>query len=373
MKHKEILITGGTGSLGTALTNLLLSKYKPKGIRIYSRDELKQWQMKRSLRIKYGNQIPISFLIGDIRDYERLKMATKGVTLIIHCCALKQVPSCEYNPIEAIKTNIKGAENVVRAALENNVEKVMNISTDKAVYPINLYGMTKAVAEKLFTQANVYAGDRQKPMFASCRYGNVIGSRGSIFPLFAKQIKEQGFITITHKEMTRFFITLKRVAEFVIDRIGDMKPGEIYIPKMPSAHIIMIAEEFVKMNGGVLFSPGAVNDLISEEYHNIVDNKKHIKEIGVRPGEKIHETLITKEEGKRVFHDGVFGHYTIAQEENVKHPIFGYQSDTNPEWLSAKDIREIINGIGQKKKTKCIEGTGIKNPKGFLNFENKKD
>jgi len=331
MKHKEVLITGGTGSLGKELIKQLIKQKCTKGIRIFSRDELKQWELRKT----FDPAWQISFLIGDIRDYERLKMAMKGVDIVIHCAALKQVPSCEYNPIEAIKTNITGAENVVRAALENNVEKVMNISTDKAVYPINLYGMTKAVAEKLFTQANIYSGNRQKPMFASCRYGNVIGSRGSIFPLFTKQIKKQGYITITHKEMTRFFIPLERVAEFVIDRIEDMKPGEIYIPKMPSAHIQMIAEEFIKK--------AITPDIDDFGDGGIPKVESKIKEIGIRPGEKIHETLITKEEGKRVFHNGIFGHYTIAQQNNIKHPIFGYQSDTNPEWLSRKDIKGIID------------------------------
>jgi len=341
MKHKEVLITGGTGSLGKELIKQLIKQKCTKGIRIFSRDELKQWELRKT----FDPAWQISFLIGDIRDYERLKMAMKGVDIVIHCAALKQVPSCEYNPIEAIKTNITGAENVVRAALENNVEKVMNISTDKAVYPINLYGMTKAVAEKLFTQANIYSGNRQKPMFASCRYGNVIGSRGSIFPLFAKQIKKQGFITITHKDMTRFFIPLERVAEFVIDRIDDMKPGEIYIPKMPSAHIQMIAEEFIRQSGGVFITPYYPSQKYEQLKKNVTDKmtKDNIKEIGIRPGEKIHETLITKEEGKKVFHNGIFGHYTITQQDNIKHPIFGYQSDTNPEWLSAKDIKGIID------------------------------
>ncbi len=351
MKNKEILITGGTGSLGKELIKQLLGNHYPKGIRVFSRDELKQWELKQIIKADYikrhelkrnvpDSEIPISFLIGNVRDYERLKMASKDVNIIIHTAALKQVPSCEYNPIEAIKTNINGAENVVRAALENNVEKVMNISTDKAIYPINLYGMTKAVAEKLFTQANVYAGNRQRPMFASCRYGNVIGSRGSIFPLFAKQIKEQGFITITHKDMTRFFIPLERVAEFIIDRLDDMKPGEIYIPKMPSAHIKMIAEEFARQSGGYFNFPKEYDKEIEK-----LDKKRAkdlVKEIGIRPGEKIHETLITKEEGKKVLHNAKFDYYTITQHD-TEHPIFGYKSNTNPIWLSAKDIKELIN------------------------------
>lgn len=330
MRGKEILITGGTGSLGKQLTGLLLTHYSPKGIRIFSRDELKQWKMQQWIsNINIGTGAPgVSFLVGDIRDYNRLKMAMKDVDIVIHCAALKQVPSCEYNPIEAKKTNIDGAVNIIQAALDNDVEKVMNISTDKAVYPINLYGMTKAVAEKLFTQANVYAGDRKRPMFASCRYGNVIGSRGSIFPLFAKQIRKQGYITITHNEMTRFFISLPSVANFIIERLQHMEPGRTYIPKMPSAFILMIAEEFINNKNPIRFN----------EEKRVIDPDK-IKEIGIRPGEKLHETLITKEEGEHTIDNGTF--FSITKDvQRVK--AIEYKSNTNADWYSKKDIKGLI-------------------------------
>jgi len=334
MKGKEVLITGGTGSLGKELLNQLLTRgnCRPKGIRIYSRDELKQWEMRQWIsNINIGSAAPgISFLVGDIRDYARLKMAMKGVAIVIHCAALKQVPSCEYNPIEAKKTNIDGAVNIIQAALDNDVEKVMNISTDKAVYPINLYGMTKAVAEKLFTQANVYAGNRKRPIFASCRYGNVIGSRGSIFPLFAKQIKKQGYITVTHKEMTRFFISLESVADFIIERLHHIEPGRTYIPKMPSAHIEMIAEEFAKKE--------MIRILKMYPCQDYTINDK-IKEIGIRPGEKLHETLITKEEGAHTIDNGTF--YSITKNvQRVK--ALAYKSNTNSNWFSKEDIKGLV-------------------------------
>jgi len=338
LKNKELLITGGTGSLGKEILSQLLEYHFPKGVRIYSRDELKQWELRQSVKAAYAkrfnlkrsvvkdSEIPVSYLIGDVRDCERLEMATKGVDIIIHCAALKQVPSCEYNPIEAKKTNIDGAENVIKAAIKNKVSKVMNISTDKAVYPINLYGMTKAVAEKLFNQANVYSGASGRPAFASCRYGNVIGSRGSIFPLFKKQIKENGKITVTHKDMTRFFISLQYVAEFVLKRIASMKAGETYIPKMYSAHIMMIAGEFVKR---------------SKDAKN---TKENITEIGIRSGEKIHETLITKEEGRSVAMANSLDYY-ILQSDGLECSRIEYKSNTNSDWLSGKDIRTIIDGL----------------------------
>jgi len=338
MKGKEVLITGGTGSLGKELLNQLLTRgnCRPKGIRIFSRDELKQWEMRQWIsNINIGSAAPgVSFLVGDIRDYDRLKMAMKGVDIVIHCAALKQVPSCEYNPIEAKKTNIDGAVNIIQAALDNDVEKVMNISTDKAVYPINLYGMTKAVAEKLFTQANVYAGNRKRPIFASCRYGNVIGSRGSIFPLFAKQIKKQGYITVTHKEMTRFFISLESVADFIIERLHHMEPGRTYIPKMPSAFILMVAEEFIKERQacGTIHSE---NDIYIK--HSSMESC--IKEIGIRPGEKLHETLITKEEGAHTIDNGTF--YSITKDvQRVK--ALAYKSNTNSHWFSREDIKGLV-------------------------------
>jgi len=310
--EKEVLITGGTGSLGKALTKQLLNEYHPKGIRIFSRDELKQWEMKSALAQEYKT-LPVSFLVGDIRDRKRVELATKGVHIIIHAAALKQVPSCEDNPLEAINTNIIGAQNVLYAALENKVEKVMAINTDKAVMPINLYGATKLCAEKLFIQGNTYSGNRI-PHFSVCRYGNVIGSRGSVIPLFQKQYAETGKVTITDKNMTRFWITLVQASNFILQAIEDMEGGEIFIPKMSSAAVATIA-------------------------HAICPDAE-IEIVGIRPGEKLHETLITKEEsvhttmniGKNRFEIRAIGKFNQ----------FEYRSDNNPHWLALEQIKEMI-------------------------------
>ncbi len=315
MKKTEILITGGTGSLGNALVKLLLSKSHPlishniKGIRIFSRDELKQWEMKQRI----GNA-PISYLIGDIRDRKRIEMATKGVDIIVHCAALKQVPSCESNPLEAINTNVVGAQNILYAALENKVEKVMAISSDKAVYPINLYGATKLCAEKLFIQGNIYAGGRN-PKLSCCRYGNVLGSRGSVIPLFQKQYKETGTVTITDPKMTRFWITLNQVANFILRSIQEMTGSEIFIPKMPSAHITEILTA-------------------------VIPGQHKIKYTGIRPGEKLHETLITMEESLKLKEKD--DHYVITTEEVLSAIEFEYRSDNNKQWLDYRKIRRMI-------------------------------
>jgi len=328
--NKEVLIIGGTGSLGKALTKELLANNLPKGIRIFSRDELKQSEMKNEIKNDYAKrhnltriipdkEIPISYLIGDVRDRKRIELAMKGVNIVVHCAALKQVPSCEYNPMEAIKTNIIGSQNVLLAALENRdtVEKVMAISTDKAVYPINLYGATKLCMERLFIDGNVYSGERQ-PRFSCCRYGNVLGSRGSVVPLFKKQYKENKRVTVTDPRMTRFWITLNQVAKFIIQSIEEILGREIFIPKMGSAGI-----------GDIL---RAVNPL---------DCKIDI--CGIRSGEKLHEILITKEESRRTFEND--NRFKIIQEEGVVNPNeFEYRSDTNDKWLSVEEIREMIDG-----------------------------
>lgn len=326
---KEVLIVGGTGSLGKALTKELLANHHPKGIRIFSRDELKQGEMRQEIKNDYAKrhdltrsvsdrEIPISYLIGDIRDRKRIELATKETNIIVHCAALKQVPGCELNPMEAIKTNILGSQNVLLAALENNntVEKVMAISTDKAVYPINLYGATKLCMERLFIDGNVYSGGRQ-PRFSCCRYGNVLGSRGSIVPLFRKQYKENKKVTITDPRMTRFWITLERVAKFIIQSIEDMHGSEIFIPKMPSASIWNILEAS-----------------LPEGY------QAEIEECGIRPGEKLHETLITKEESIRVFEND--DRFKIIQDEILPAKQFEYRSDTNAQWLTVEEIRKMI-------------------------------
>jgi FlaA1/EpsC-like NDP-sugar epimerase len=294
--NKEILITGGTGTLGKALTKKLLKEYPIKGIRIYSRDEAKQDTFKWELD-EFGNPEKVSFLIGDVRDKERLSIAMRNVNIVIHTAAMKQVPACEYNPIEAVKTNIDGAVNVVNAAIDNSVEKVMNIATDKGVYPINFYGCTKAVAEKLFTFANVYSPLFTK--FSSCRYGNVLGSRGSIIPLFKKQFEEKGYITITHKDMTRFWISLNRVVQFVLDRIEEARGGEIFAPIMKSMSVIDLAK---------LIVPSA-----------------KFKDVGIRDGEKLHECLISYEESKRT---------DVEISNNDTYFIIKkYEVDNKKEWL----------------------------------------
>jgi len=266
-KNKEILITGGTGSLGKAVTKRLLTECHPKGIRIYSRDELKQWEMRQIID-QWECKGNVSFLIGDVRDEKRLSLAMEGVNIVIHTAAMKQVPSCEENPIEAVKTNIQGSQNVITAAINSGtVERVMGISTDKACMPINLYGVTKAAMEKLFIHGNVYSKGKERiPKISCCRYGNVIGSRGSVIPLFKEQAKT-GTITVTDPDMTRFWITLPRVAKFIVDNLESMEGGEIFVPFMPSMSMFQIAEAI---------APEA-----------------NIKIIGVRKGEKMHEDLVS--------------------------------------------------------------------------------
>jgi len=302
----EILITGGTGSLGTQLTKILCSEYKPKGIRIYSRDELKQWEMKNRITSWNKNNIPIDFILGDIRDKSNLNRALNRVNIVIHCAAMKQVPACEDNPFEAIATNIMGAKNLIDCCIDNKVKICMNVSTDKGVYPVNIYGKTKAVAESLFIYGNTYSGDFGTS-FNCCRYGNVLGSRGSIIPLFTEQAKT-GTVTITDKKMTRFWINLDEVAYFILNRIDDWKcgyKGNILIPKMPSMKIMDIAKAI---------APEA-----------------EIKEIGVRKGEKIHECLITFEESKYMDEKDDF--YILSPlKEQTEWGNWAYYSDTNSEW-----------------------------------------
>lgn len=315
----SVLITGGTGSFGKTFTGIMLKKYKPKVLRIFSRDELKQHEMRLE-----GHDAPcLRYFIGDVRDKNRLERAVQGVDIIVHAAALKQVPACEYNPFEAVKTNILGAQNVIEAAIDNGVEKVMALSTDKAVNPINLYGATKLCAEKIFIQANSYVGTG--PTRLSCaRYGNVLGSRGSVVPLFKKQ-KESGQLTITDRKMTRFWITLEQSVEFVIRCIEMMHGGEIFVPKIPSMRIVDLAEAI---------APGC-----------------QIKEIGIRPGEKVSEVLLIKNEAR---HSLEFKDFFVIEPEHPwwkkKHrkggerlpADFEYRSDNNTKWLSKEDLKKLI-------------------------------
>ncbi len=320
---KEILITGGTGSLGKTLVKLLIKKYNPKGIRIYSRDELKQWKLKQEL----NTNIPISYLIGDVRDLKRLCIAMDGVDIVIHAAAMKQVPTCEDNPTEAIETNINGSMNVLNASLKCKVKKVIGIITDKAVYPINLYGMTKAVSEKIFIQGNTYSkhyNDIKRPMFSCCRYGNVIGSRGSIVPLFKEQ-KKKGMITITHKDMTRFWVTLPRIADFILQCIEQMQGEEIFIPEMPSMSVMDIAK-------------------------TIAPNTE-IKYIGIREGEKLHEDLWTKEECEYIWQMNRLDKdefkerigWMIIKDKKDIHLIDALTSVNNPNYLTKEKLLNMIN------------------------------
>ena len=316
--NKTILITGGTGSFGQKFTEVILKEHNPKSVRIYDNRELAVVEMEREF-----NDSRLRFFVGDIRDKSRLLRAMNGTDIVVHAAALKHVPVCEYNPIEAMKTNIEGTMNVVDAAIDNSVEKVMNISSDKAVYPVNLYGATKMVGEKLFVQGNSYTG-WGKTIFSCTRYGNVFGSSGSIVPLFNEQ-KKRGEITITDEKMTRFWITLEGGVRFVIKCIESMNGGEIFVPKIPSMKIVDLAE---------VIAPGI---------------KKKI--IGVRPSEKLHEILLTKEEAK---HSREFDEYFVIQPE---HPFwnkdnfkdgdypsdgFEYTSNKNDKWITKEQMKQIL-------------------------------
>lgn len=314
----KVLIIGGTGSFGRHLCRVLLEKYHPKVVRIYSRDELKQHEMQQ----EFQDFKQLRFLIGDVRDVVRLKRAMENVTLVIHAAALKQVPACEYNPFEAIKTNVLGAQNVIDAAIDSKVEKVIALSTDKAVNPVNLYGATKLCSDKIFVQGNSYSGDR-KTKFSCVRYGNVIGSRGSVIPLFKKQ-KKNGVITLTDNRMTRFWITLDQAVEMVIKVFSMMKGGEIFIPKLPSMNIVDLAEAI---------APGCDR-----------------KVIGIRPGEKLHEILMTEDDSRNAVEvDDMYvvkpSHpwWEIANFEVFSEVPEGfvYTSNTNKQWLTVEDLKAL--------------------------------
>jgi len=323
--NKTILVTGGCGSFGQKFTEIVLKEHNPKSIRIYDNRELAGVEMERKF-----NDARLRFFIGDVRDKNRLDRAMNGVDIVVHAAALKHVPVCEYNPIEAVKTNIEGAINVIDAAIDNSVERVMAISTDKAVYPVNLYGATKMVAEKLFVQANSYSGGK-KPIFSCSRYGNVVGSSGSVIPLFLEQKKNRE-ITITDERMTRFWITLGEGVKFVINCIGTMRGGEIFVPKISSMKIIDLAE---------VIAPGA---------------KKKI--IGIRPGEKIHEVLLTEEEAihtkefEKFFiiePEYPFWHKDNFQDGKPLPPGFKYASNTNTDWITKERMTQLLKNIEIEK------------------------
>ena len=320
---KSILITGGTGSFGQKFVQTILSRYHPKRLVIFSRDELKQHEMQQ---IFSPDDYPcLRYFIGDVRDADRLKRAFSKIDIVIHAAALKQVPACEYNPYEAVKTNILGAQNIVEAAIDRNVSRVIALSTDKAANPVNLYGATKLCSDKLFINGNSYAGP-DATRFAVVRYGNVLGSRGSVVPRFL-QARETGTVRVTHPDMTRFWITLDAAIDFVINSLEVMQGGEIFIPKLPSMRIKDMAEA-----------------LCPECEMNIT---------GIRPGEKMHEIMVPMNEARNTFE---YGKYFIIQpayrffERSKTHcsgtPVadnFEYSSDTNMQWLSKEDLLRLVD------------------------------
>lgn len=326
LNDKTIMITGGTGSFGQKFTSRILSQFKPKKIIIFSRDEFKQHEMAKRFK---GNAQAVRYFLGDVRDKDRLTRAFEGVDYVIHAAALKQVPALEYNPIEAVKTNVLGADNVVDAAIDAGVKKVIALSTDKAVNPINLYGATKLVAEKIFIAANAYAGQRVK--FAVVRYGNVIGSRGSVIPLFL-DLKRKGEKTfpVTDERMTRFWITLDEAADLVITALQEAEGGEVFVPRIPSMKIVDLARS--------------------------IEPSCSIKTIGIRPGEKIHETLISDDEARtaRVFKNAyvILPQFFESRQVHDKYASckrlpegFVYTSDTNDRWLTMEELKEMVGEL----------------------------
>lgn len=328
LNNKSILITGGTGSFGKSFIKTALMKYKPKRLVVYSRDELKQYEMQNSTTfMPYQNHI--RYFIGDVRDYFRLKRAMEGIDIVIHSAALKQVPAAEYNPFEAVKTNIIGGQNVIDAALSHNVSQVIALSTDKAAAPINLYGATKLASDKLFVAANNYRGDHDIK-FSVVRYGNVMGSRGSVIPFFLKQ-KESGVLPITDERMTRFNITLQDGVNFVLECLNKMWGGELFVPKIPSFRIIDIANAI---------APDCKNKIV-----------------GIRPGEKLHEEMITETDALNCVE---FDKYFVILPSTILWDVdkfrkesnssigkmckfgFSYNSGANKDFLSVKDLQNLI-------------------------------
>lgn len=327
-KNKVILVTGGTGSFGKKFIEIMLKEYTPAKLIVFSRDEQKQHEM-RQMGFLHEN---LRYFIGDVRDYDRLHRAFYGVDFVIHAAALKQVPACEYNPMEAVKTNILGSSNVIDAALDAKVDRVVALSTDKAVNPINLYGATKLAAEKLFVQSNAYAGGKTT-RFSCVRYGNVVGSRGSVVPLFIRQ-RKKGVVTVTDERMTRFWISLNQGVRFVIRCLEEMHGGEVFVPKIPSM---------------------AVSDLAKA-----MAPKAEIKYIGIRPGEKLHEVLISKDEARTVIElDDMYvvqpaeAFWFGREWESIGKTLpdnFRYVSNRNDDWLTVEQIQEIVKPIEEAYK-----------------------
>lgn len=333
LNDRVILVTGGTGSFGKAFIKKALTEHFPAKVIVFSRDELKQWEMRQSDPIFDHERI--RYFLGDVRDRDRLMRAFRGVDMVVHAAALKQVPAAEYNPTEFIKTNVHGAMNIIDAALDTRVEKVVALSTDKAANPINLYGATKLCSDKLFVAANAYTGDRGHPKFSVVRYGNVLGSRGSIIPrwrqLLAEGAKE---LCITDPRMTRFWITLSHAADFVTNSLGRMLGGEVFVPRIPSMRLPDLAEAI---------APGITQ-----------------KVVGIRPGEKLHELMIGEDDARHTLRFSDY--YAIAPETVASERMasldrlkqmggeilpdgFTFASDNNDQWLDVDGLRELLKRI----------------------------
>jgi len=325
LNNKVILITGGTGSFGKKCTEIILRRYKPKKVIIFSRDELKQFDMAQQFSEK---EFPcMRYFIGDVRDKERLHRAFRGVDIVIHAAALKQVPAAEYNPFEAVKTNILGAENIINVAIDQGVKRVLALSTDKAANPVNLYGATKLCSDKLFIAGNSYVG-QEDTIFSVVRYGNVVGSRGSVIPFFLKQ-RETGVLSITDPRMTRFWITLEQGVNFVLECLKQMVGGELFVPKLPSMNIIDLAKA------------------VAPECRSEIT--------GIRPGEKIHEVMITRDDARKTLE---FENYYLVQpdfrffkfrfSDNTGKQVeenFEYNSGTNGWRLTQEELQQMIKDL----------------------------
>jgi UDP-N-acetylglucosamine 4,6-dehydratase len=318
-KHKTVLVTGGTGSFGKKFVDIVLQDHKPERLIVFSRDEMKQYEMQQSF-----NDPCMRYFIGDVRDRDRLYRALVGVDIVVHAAALKQVPTAEYNPFEAVKTNVMGAQNVIDAAIDRGVSRVIALSSDKAANPINLYGATKLCADKLCIAANSYAGGGTR--FSIVRYGNVVGSRGSVIPFFQK-MRKNGRIPITDERMTRFWMTLEQGVRFVLKCLALMHGGEIFVPKIPSMRIMDLAR--------------AIAPECGYEF------------IGIRPGEKLHEVLVPEDETRNTLEYD--DHYRILPQfplwTNQEYPTdggrpvpdrFRYSSDTNGRWLTVEELTTML-------------------------------
>ncbi len=330
----SVLVTGGTGSFGKKCVELLLRKYHPRRLVIFSRDEVKQHEMRAA-----GLDHPsLRYFLGDVRDLQRLRRAFAGVDMVVHAAALKQVPACEYNPFEAIQTNVMGSKNVIDAAIDSGVRKAIIISTDKAVNPVNLYGATKLCAEKLFVQGNAYGGE-QGCRFACARYGNVIGSRGSVIPIFLEQ-RRSGAITLTDGRMTRFWITLEQGVEFVIRSLELMHGGEIFVPKIPSMKLTEVARTLAPESA--------------------------VSHVGIRPGEKLHEVLVSEDEAR---HTVEFDDMYVIRPEHSWWPQqnwsagrplpdgFRFTSDSNSRWLTPEALQALLESTFIKTKHASAESS----------------